>query len=1024
MHNFYQSHENGLLEIAGIKFTQREVDVISCITHGRGSKKIGDLLDISPKTAEAHVRNIMMKIDCNSRERIIDFVERSQELQLVSRHYFILLKYRIFLKQLANISNTPCEAGVILAYDKKTPQQKAFFTQLENCFEAAGVTCSTISLSELHKFSQDDPKKLILFPYSSDISRDLPSLAHGILIEEDDKQEFQADGINCHDFRNEEIFYSSFYSILKELIPHLDVMKNLKDLDIKQVELNSDSSGELTNAPSEPQGNIFLAIMNKKARNIRISAGVFIVILSVITVTGIAFSFGEQFKSVRADMPIPQHEFLLERHDLIQAMGSKFRKDDSNIKILALVGVGGSGKSTLARQFARTDRADVVWEIEAQSPASMYNSFEAFAYELAQTREEQQELEVIAELKIPSGRDKQLLSFVKKQLKKHNNWLLIYDNLADFASTKDYFPFEQETWGTGRIIITTRNENLKNNSFLKDDNIISVGQLDNEGRLNLFNKIMMGSETQDFLQKEDDFLSKIPPFPLDVSVCAYYLKNSGLSPQHYIENLQENSQQFAELQRRLSSDVSGYNKTRYGILTLSLDRLIEKNPEFKKMLLLITLVNNRKIDLELLSQVESEITAENFLYSLKYYSLIIPNSSSQNRFSIHQCTQQVALPYLLTKFKLAEDPELVTKVARKFYDYLKDAADSLDSGRMRALVPHAKRFLEHSDLYPLLLQGEVNGQLGRIYYYLGDYDTAIEYLHKSANIFTSVYGPKHRRVAWVYTYLGKVYRNQGKYFTAMEYLEKSFNLYKKTKDTLPLKFAWISAHLGNIHRSLGNFEKGEKYLRNSVEIYRTHLGENHIKVAWASTHLANILRGAKKQDEAAELVNASYPIFRDTYGDKHPLTCWVHSCVGRILLDAGKLDEAQAILEQNLVNYKKNFGDGHVQTAWVLRGLGRLHLAKQEKEKAINYIVESQKILEDSEHSDEYIALELMADAIGISEPLTTEDKKLALKYLRDAKRIVEENFPEHTTHEVRIVQKLNKISDLKEHSVQKYKSA
>ena len=321
--------------------------------------------------------------------------------------------------------------------------------------------------------------------------------------------------------------------------------------------------------------------------------------------------------------------------------------------------------------------------------------------------------------------------------------------------------------------------------------------------------------------KDGDFLAEIPPFPLDVSVCAYYLKNSGLSPQHYIENLQENSQQFAELQRRLSSDVSGYNKTRYGILTLSLDRLIENNPEFKKLLVLITLINNRKIPLELLSQVEDEITAENFLYNLKYYSLIIPNSSSQNLFSIHQCTQRVALSYLLTKFKLAEEPQLALKVASKFYEFLKSTADSLDGGKMRALVPHARRFLEHSELYPLLLQGELNGQLGRIYYYLGDYETAIVYLQKSANIFTSVYGPNHRRVAWIFTYLGKVYRNQGKYFTAMEYLKKSFRLYKTTKDSLPLEYAWSSAHLGNIYRSLGNFEKGEKYLCR-FNTYETH----------------------------------------------------------------------------------------------------------------------------------------------------------------------------------------------------------
>ncbi len=195
-------------------------------------------------------------------------------------------------------------------------------------------------------------------------------------------------------------------------------------------------------------------------------------------------------------------------------------------------------------------------------------------------------------------------------------------------------------------------------------------------------------------------------------------------------------------------------------------------------------------------------------------------------------------------------------------------------------------------------------------------------------------------------------------------------------------------------------------------------------MAWASTHLANILRGNKREDEASNLVVASYPIFREAYGDNHPLTCWVHSCLGGILINAGKLDEAQAILEKNLGNYRKNFGDSHVQTAWVLRGLGRLHLAKNEREKAESYILESLKILEDAHHPDAYLALELMSDAVGLSETHSVEDKKQALKYLRKAKKIIVENFPEHTAHEVRIVQKLNKVSGWKEYDGQNNSSA
>ncbi|MBT3464593.1 helix-turn-helix transcriptional regulator, partial [archaeon] len=42
------------------KLTDRELDVLSCIIHGRSSKKIALLLHISSRTIEWHIKNIMI----------------------------------------------------------------------------------------------------------------------------------------------------------------------------------------------------------------------------------------------------------------------------------------------------------------------------------------------------------------------------------------------------------------------------------------------------------------------------------------------------------------------------------------------------------------------------------------------------------------------------------------------------------------------------------------------------------------------------------------------------------------------------------------------------------------------------------------------------------------------------------------------------------------------------------------------------------------------------------------------------
>ena len=84
-------YSNYLHEIGGIKFTFKEVNIIACLLHNRGNKKIAYLLSISPKTVESHIHNIMLKLGNNSREYIIDLVEKSAKLHLIKQMNQLLI---------------------------------------------------------------------------------------------------------------------------------------------------------------------------------------------------------------------------------------------------------------------------------------------------------------------------------------------------------------------------------------------------------------------------------------------------------------------------------------------------------------------------------------------------------------------------------------------------------------------------------------------------------------------------------------------------------------------------------------------------------------------------------------------------------------------------------------------------------------------------------------------------------------------------------------------------------------------
>ena len=125
-----------LHEIADIKFTRREIDVIACILHNRGEKKIATLLqDISYRTVGAHARNIMNKLGCNSKDFIIDFIEKSGKLQDVRQYYFYLVVESSFIKILQKISKLINRSAVHCSIDLSESADQSTDKQLKQIKE-------------------------------------------------------------------------------------------------------------------------------------------------------------------------------------------------------------------------------------------------------------------------------------------------------------------------------------------------------------------------------------------------------------------------------------------------------------------------------------------------------------------------------------------------------------------------------------------------------------------------------------------------------------------------------------------------------------------------------------------------------------------------------------------------------------------------------------------------------------------------------------------------------------------------
>ena len=90
--------------IRGIRFTILEIKVLTCLSNNRAEKKIAAILGISYPTVGSYVTYVMGKLNCSSREAIIDFLESLSKISVIRDYYRHLTQESIFICLLPEIT--------------------------------------------------------------------------------------------------------------------------------------------------------------------------------------------------------------------------------------------------------------------------------------------------------------------------------------------------------------------------------------------------------------------------------------------------------------------------------------------------------------------------------------------------------------------------------------------------------------------------------------------------------------------------------------------------------------------------------------------------------------------------------------------------------------------------------------------------------------------------------------------------------------------------------------------------------
>lgn len=972
--------------INGVSFTHREIDVIAFIVSGRTTKKIASFLSIAPKTVDNHIHNIMMKLECHSRENIIDFVEKSGKFSAVKQYYISLLIKSSFKKKLEEISKLKGRAvpiylliscgqeekqdptlehlirhlqlaGIKLFVKSKQQYEALTFnsknTPTHTLFVVSGVQLKELSiLMEERKGGESgDDEFSPIFKLIEDI-RERHSAFTFVLLNREATIDIpkEISGWGYVEFREQENYYFSALSLLKRILPDLNFDKIISEF-TRDCSLVYDSSDKTDFQvwskvqkvlQQETLYNIFLHFFrNEKKWKILVlafCAGILYILFLILNNNGLHRTMAQ---SIRSDLIVPSKPTMLDRPELLSAIKESF-KGTQPIKTVALVGIAGAGKTTIARQYARLQKSSVIWEVNAETKEALIGSFESLAQALSKTEEDQRMLRGLQEIKEPKEREEKILQFVKDRLRLHKDWILIYDNVEKFIDFQKQFPQDNGTWGEGKVIVTTRDSNIQNVSTIAQ--IVQIKELDQAQKLSLFMKILNHGTNHPWTQAQkaeaNTFLKAIPSFPLDISVAAYYIKSTHVPYEKYLKRLADHRKDFIDVQENILKGANDYPKVRYSIITLSLNQLMELNKDFPHLLLFISLLDSQNIPRDLLETPMNEVSVDNFIFNLKKYSLVTNHSLTTYpwgaTFSIHRSTQEISLAHLMERLNLKPNHPWVRLIAKNLESYINQLIEKEDLSQLRLLVSHCETFLSHYQLLTEELRASLFGELGRIHVYLGDYLKAKQFLEDGLKLHHKDHDdPKNQgERAQVLAYLGNVYGDLGNYEKAKDLLEQSLAIYEKYFSDNHAGVAWTLTYLGNVYRDLGEHEKAKNLLERSLYIYKTYFTENHGGIARASAYLGIIYTILGEYEKAKNLLEQSLLIYQNHLSPNHVGVAWVSAHLGNAYGELGDYEKAKDLLERSIALYKEHFPEDHIKVGWALSYLGDVYRITGDYEKA------------------------------------------------------------------------------------------
>ncbi len=223
---------------------------------------------------------------------------------------------------------------------------------------------------------------------------------------------------------------------------------------------------------------------------------------------------------------------------------------------------------------------------------------------------------------------------------------------------------------------------------------------------------------------------------------------------------------------------------------------------------------------------------------------------------------------------------------------------------------------------------------GDVLHEMGKYDLAEKFYRRLLDEVS----PNYPTISNLYYSLGSLIQDKGDYDSSLQWFHKSLdiNLCKDPSNyvTLGGTYCWI----GVIHWRKGEYDRALEWYEKGIELFKQAHDEDHEFMAHFYGNIANVYDDQKKYLEALDNYNKSLAIYQKHLPSHHPAIGGSHNNIGLVYRCLGHYDLALEHFHRSLRIRLKSLPANHPDIAMSYENIGLIHENKNELKQALIYL--------------------------------------------------------------------------------------